>query len=311
MSDPPTTGPLAGLPKRATIVEVGPRDGLQNEAALVPTAAKVAFVDALSRAGLPVIEVTSFVKPQAVAQLADAEEVLKAIVRRPGIRYAALVPNERGLERALAAGVDEIGVFTAASETFNRRNVNATIAQSLTRFVPVVRRARAEQLRVRGYISMSFGCPYEGAIAPAKVIEVADRLGAIGVDEISIGDTIGIATPKAVVDLCALLLARFDARRLAMHFHDTRGAALANVMAALQVGIATFDSAAGGLGGCPYAPGASGNLATEDLLYMLDGMGIKTGSSIDDVVAATSLLAAALDHEPTSKYYQAAKRACA
>jgi len=293
------------LPRRVTIVEVGPRDGLQNEKSVVPTDVKVQFIDALSDAGLPAVEATSFVSPKSIPQLADAEEVLRRIQRRPGVRYPVLVPNERGMERALAAGAREVAVFTAASETFNRHNINATIDESIERFVPVVARARREDIRVRGYVSCSFGCPYEGPIPPQKVVAVADRLIALGIDEISVGDTIGVATPNQVVELSELLLKRVDAGRLAMHFHDTRGTALANVVTALEVGIAIFDSASGGLGGCPYAPGAAGNLATEDLLYLLHGMGIETGVSLEKVVAATSLLAGAIDHPPTSKYWQA------
>ncbi len=298
---------FATLPKRVTVVEVGPRDGLQNEKTIVPASLKVRFIDALSEAGLPVIEATSFVSPSSIPQLGDAEEVLRAITRRPGVRYSVLVPNERGLERALAAGAEEIAVFTAASETFNKRNINATIAESLERFAPVVSRAKSAGVGVRAYISTAFGCPYEGLIKPEAVASVADRLLALGVDEISIGDTIGVATPNQVVELCELLLKRIDVGRLALHLHDTRGTALANVVAGLQVGIAIFDAAAGGLGGCPYAPGASGNLATEDLIYMLDGMGIETGVGLDKVVRASALLAAALDHPLGSKYYQAAR----
>ncbi|HXN08380.1 MAG TPA: hydroxymethylglutaryl-CoA lyase [Candidatus Acidoferrales bacterium] len=294
------------LPKRVTVVEVGPRDGLQNERTLIPTDVKVRFVDALSDAGLPVIEVTSFVNPKAIPQLADAEDVLRAIARKPGVRYPVLVPNERGFERALIAGAHEIAVFTAASETFNKHNINATIAESIERFKPVVEGAKKHQMRVRGYVSTCFGCPYEGAVKPAAVLEVVAKLLALGIDEISISDTIGVATPRQVAELCALLLQKIDAGRLALHLHDTRGTALANVVAGLQSGVAIFDSSAGGLGGCPYAPGAAGNLATEDLIYMLDGMGIETGVSLDKVVRASALLATQLDHPMTSKYYQAA-----
>lgn len=294
------------LPKRVTVVEVGPRDGLQNEARIVPTAAKIEFIDALSDAGLPVIEATSFVSPRSIPQLADAEEVLRGIRPKVGVRYPVLVPNERGMDRALAAGAREVAVFTAASETFNRRNINATIDESIERFTPVVTIARDRGVRVRGYVSCSFGCPYEGAIAPEKPAAVARRLIEMGIDEVSIGDTIGVATPNQVVDVCQRLMRLIDVGRLAMHFHDTRGTALANVVAALELGVAIFDSSAGGLGGCPYAPGAAGNLATEDLLYLLHGMGIETGVSLPKVVEATSLLAATLDHPPTSKYWQAA-----
>jgi hydroxymethylglutaryl-CoA lyase len=296
------------LPRRVTVVEVGPRDGLQNEAAVIPTATKIAFIDALSDAGLPVIEATSFVSPKSIPQLADADDVLRGIIRKTGVRYPVLVPNERGMERALAAGARDVAVFTAASETFNKRNINATIDESIARFLPVVALARERGVRVRGYVSCCFGCPYEGAIAPDKPVAVARRLIDIGIDEVSIGDTIGVATPNQVVDVCERLKQFIDVGRLAMHFHDTRGTALANVVAALELGIAIFDSAAGGLGGCPYAPGAAGNLATEDLLYMLHGMGIQTGASLEKIVAATSLLAGALDHLPTSKYWQATRR---
>ena len=296
------------LPKRVTIVEVGPRDGLQNEAKIIPTDAKIAFIDALSAAGLPAIEATSFVAPHRIPQLADAEAVLAGITRKTGVRYPVLVPNERGMERALAAGAREVAVFTAASETFNRRNINASIDESLERFRPVVTLSRAAGVRVRGYVSCAFGCPYEGAISPDAVVSVAGRLVEMGIDEVSVGDTIGVGTPNQVVDVCGRLMARIDAGRLALHFHDTRGTALANVVTALELGVAIFDASAGGLGGCPYAPGAAGNLATEDLLYMLDGMGIETGVSLEKVVAATSLLAGALDHAPTSKYWQAVRR---
>ena len=294
------------LPKRVTVVEVGPRDGLQNESAIVPTPAKIAYIDALSDAGLPVIEATSFVNPASIPQLGDADDVMRGITRKTGVRYPVLVPNERGMQRALEAGVRDVAVFTAASETFNKRNINATIDESMARFAPVVALARANGIRVRGYVSCCFGCPYEGAITPDKPTAVARRLIELGIDEVSIGDTIGVATPNHVVELCERLKRHIDVGRLAMHFHDTRGTALANVVAALELGIAIFDSSSGGLGGCPYAPGAAGNLATEDLLYMLHGMGIKTGASLEGVVAATSLLAGSLGHPPTSKYWQAA-----
>jgi len=294
------------LPKRVTVVEVGPRDGLQNEANVVPTTAKIQFIDALSDAGLPVIEATSFVDPRWIPQLADADDVMRGISKKVGVRYPVLVPNARGMERALTAGAREVSVFTAASETFNKRNINATIDESIERFGPVVAAARSNGVRVRGYISCSFGCPYEGAVPPDKTVAVARRLVDLGIEEVSIGDTIGVATPNQIVDVSDRLMKHIDVGRLAMHFHDTRGTALANVVAALEMGIAIFDSSSGGLGGCPYAPGAAGNLATEDLLYMLHGMGIETGVALDKVVAATSLLARGLSHPPTSKYWQAA-----
>jgi hydroxymethylglutaryl-CoA lyase len=302
----PAVAALAGLPPAVTVVEVGPRDGLQNERVFVPTEAKIAFVDALAAAGLPVIEVTSFVRPDSIPQLRDAEDVMRGIPRRAGVRYAALVPNERGLDRARSCGVAEIAIFTAASETFARHNINAGIEESLARFAPVVRRAQAEGVRVRAYVSTAFGCPYEGLVAPAAVCAVVEKLFALGADEVSIGDTIGVATPLQVAELCGLLTRSADPACLALHLHDTRGTALANVLAGLLAGITIFDASAGGLGGCPYAPGAAGNLATEDLLYMLHGMGIRTGVDLKAVVQATRLIAGYLDHPPTSKYYAAA-----
>ncbi|HET7081944.1 MAG TPA: hydroxymethylglutaryl-CoA lyase [Chloroflexia bacterium] len=299
--------PLQNLPAAVTVVEVGPRDGLQNEKASVPTEAKIAFINLLSASGLPVIEATSFVSPRAVPQLADAGEVFAAIDKTPGVRYPVLVPNTRGMERALAAGVREVAVFTAASETFTGHNINATIAESLANFAAVIALAREHDVRVRGYVSTAFGCPYEGHVPPDKVRDVTMRLFDLGVAEVSIGDTIGVATPNGILEVMGLLLRDLPADRLALHLHDTRGTALANVLAALQLGITIFDSAAGGLGGCPYAPGASGNLATEDLLYMLDGLGIHTGVDLDKVVAASRYLAGVRGSVPASKYFQAAQ----
>ena len=298
------------LPTHVTVVEVGPRDGLQNEKGVVSTADKVRFVDLLSATGLPVIEATSFVSPKAIPQLADAAEVMAGIQRRSGVRYPVLVPNIKGMERALAAGVAEVAVFTGASETFVQHNINTSIAGSIENFTPVVARAREAGVRVRGYISTAFGCPYEGAVAPAAVLDVAERLLALGVDELSIGDTIGVATPNQVVEVTQLLLTRVPVEKLAMHFHDTRGTALANVLAALEQEVAIFDSSTGGLGGCPYAPGASGNLATEDLLYMLRGMGIQTGVDLDAVVEASRFLASVRGKSPASRYYAAATASC-
>jgi hydroxymethylglutaryl-CoA lyase len=294
------------LPRRVKIVEVGPRDGLQNEKGVVSTADKIHFIDLLSRAGFPVIEATSFVSPRAVPQLADAAEVMAGLTRQPAVRYAALVPNARGMERALAAGVDEVAVFTGASETFVQRNINTSIDGSIENFKPVVAMARAAGMRVRGYISTAFGCPYEGVVSPQAVAVVAGKLLVLGVDELSIGDTIGVATPNQVVDVTQALLAQTSLDRLAMHFHDTRGTALANVLAALEQGVSIFDSSAGGLGGCPYAPGASGNLATEDLLYLLHGLGVETGVDLDAVVAASAFLAGVRAAPPASRYYAAA-----
>jgi hydroxymethylglutaryl-CoA lyase len=293
-----------------TIVEVGPRDGLQNEATAVPTDEKVAFIDALSAAGLRVVEATAFVSPKAIPQLADGEEVFRRIAKRPGVRYPVLVPNERGLDRAESAGAREIAVFTAASETFNRKNINASIDESFERFGPVIRRARAAGMRVRGYVSCVFGCPYEGAIAPPAAARVARRLLDAGCDEISLGDTIGVGVPTqvpAVVERC--VDAGVPLSRLALHFHDTRGTALANVAEGLKQGVRIFDASAGGLGGCPYAPGAAGNVATEDLVYLLHGMGYATGVDLSLVAAASRTLAAAIGRRPVSRVFQALEAA--
>ena len=292
------------------VVEVGPRDGLQNEAAIVPVDAKVAFVDALTASGLRVIEATAFVSPKAIPQLADGEEVFRRIAKAPGVRYPVLVPNEKGLDRAASAGVREIAVFTAASETFNRRNINASIEESFARFAPVLERAKAAGMRVRGYVSCAFGCPYEGRIAPEAVARVSARLAAIGCDEVSVGDTIGVGVPTQVPEIVGRAVeAGVALERLALHFHDTRGTALANVAEGLRAGVRIFDSSAGGLGGCPYAPGASGNLATEDLLYLLNGMGYETGVDLARVAAATRGLAAAIGRRPASRVFQALEAA--
>jgi hydroxymethylglutaryl-CoA lyase len=295
---------MLSIPKHVSVYEVGPRDGLQNEATPVPTEAKIRYIDLLSEAGLPAIEATSFVSPRAIPQLADATEVMSGITRKEGVRYPVLVPNERGMLRAIEAGATEIAVFTAASESFTRANINATIAQSLDNFGPVISLAREHGISVRGYVSTALGCPYEGHVPPAKVAEVANALLAMGVHEISIGDTIGIGTPGDVERVFGLLLETIPADRLAVHFHDTRGTALANVLAVLQMGIATIDSSAGGLGGCPYAPGASGNLATEDLVYMLEGMGVHTGVDLDKLAHASLFILKALGKAPASKYLQ-------
>jgi len=301
---------LPALPGAVRVVEVGPRDGLQNEKALVPTAQKIAFIRLLAGSGLAVIEATSFVSPRAIPQLSDAGAVMAGLSQDGTVQYPVLVPNLKGMERALAAGVRAIAVFTAASESFTRHNINATIAESLANFRPVVALARQEGVTVRGYISTVFGCPYEGAVAPRQVLSVAQALLEMGISELSLGDTIGVATPNQVVDVLGLLTeGTIPVERLAVHFHDTRGTALANVLMALQLGISIVDSSAGGLGGCPYAPGAAGNLATEDLLYMLHGMGIHTGVDLEKVVAATRFIAPLLGHAPTSKYYQAATSA--
>lgn len=292
-------------PSRVTIVEVGPRDGLQNEQVTIPTEAKVAFVDALSAAGHQVIEVSAFVSPKWVPQMGDAGGVLAGITRRPGVRYTALVPNLPGLERALECGLTEVAIFAAASETFSRKNINQSIAESLATYKGVCDRARGAGLRVRGYLSTCFGCPFEGAVAPSAVADVAGRLLDLGVFEVAISDTIGVAHPGQVPRVVDAVTARVPLAQVALHFHDTRGTALANVLAGLDCGVMTFDSSAGGLGGCPYAPGAAGNLATEDLLYMLDGLGIDTGVSIDGVMAASLVIERHLDHPLPSRYVQA------
>ena len=264
-------------PARVTVVEVGPRDGLQNEAAIVPTAAKVRFIEMLAAAGLPVVEATSFVHPAAVPQLADADQVLPQIARRPGVRYPVLVPNTRGMERAIAAGADAVAVFTAASEAFAQANIRMTIAESLEAFAPVLTAARSAGMWTRGYVSTAFGCPYQGEVDPAAVADVADALDALGCDQISVGDTIGVAEPDDVGRVLLPLLERVPAERLALHLHDTRGRAIDNAAAGLRLGITTFDASASGLGGCPFAPGAPGNLATETLVSWLHGLGIETG----------------------------------
>jgi len=302
---------LTTLPERVKICEVGPRDGLQNESTLVSVEDKIHYIDMLSDANAPIVEATSFVSPKAIPQLADADEVFRRIAKRPGVTYLVLVPNDRGLERAIAADVKAIAVFTAASESFTKRNIGMTIDESLSTFAAVVKRARAEGMWIRGYISTAFGCPYEGAVPVENVVRVAERLADMGIDELSIGDTIGVGTPNQVVDVAGALQEKMPVERLAMHFHDTRGTALANVMAALQMGIASFDSSAGGLGGCPYAPGASGNLSTEDLLYMLHGMGIDTGIDLDKIRAASRFIASKLDHPLTSRAYVALEAATA
>jgi len=290
------------------VVEVGPRDGLQNEKVTLPTEAKIEYITALADAGLKVIEAGAFVSPKWVPQMADTAEVYREIPKDPGVEYPVLVPNMKGLERALEAGVKSIAIFTAASDTFNKRNINMTIDESFANYAPVAARAHDEKIRVRGYVSTAFGCPYEGDVPPEKVLEVTARLLDLGCYEVSVGDTIGVGTPMQVQGVIGVLLQVIPARKLAMHFHDTRGTALANTLAAMEMSIATFDASSGGLGGCPYAPGASGNLATEDLIYMLDHMGIETGVRLDRLVAASSLVGPYLDHPLPGKYLQACVR---
>jgi isopropylmalate/homocitrate/citramalate synthase len=299
----------ASTPTTVTIVEVGPRDGLQNERAVVPTDRKIAFVDYLSAAGHSAIEVTAFVSPKWVPQMSDASEVFRGIVRKPGVRYSALVPNRAGLDRAMAAGVTDIAVFAAASESFSRRNINQSIEESFTTYRQVTDAAAQASLRARAYLSTSFGCPFEGPVDPQRVAELTERLLSLGAYEVAVSDTIGIAHPGQVRQVLDVLLARVPLAQVALHFHDTRGTALANVLAALEYGIATFDSSAGGLGGCPYAPGAAGNLATEDLLYMLDGLGIATGVSREGVMRASVSIEDLLGHQLPSRWVQAHRAA--
>jgi hydroxymethylglutaryl-CoA lyase len=288
------------------IYEVGPRDGLQNETRQVPTAAKRRFIGLLADAGLREIEATSFVSPTAVPQLADADDLMSGLERRPGVRYPVLVPNQRGLERALAAHADAFCVFTAASEAFTKANINMTIAESLTAFGPVLERARRSGWWTRGYVSTAFGCPYQGEVGEAAVVGVTQQLLQLGVEEVSIGDTIGVAVPGDVRRIVgALLHAGIAPRQLAMHFHDTRGTALANVTAALELGIRCFDASTGGTGGCPYAPGASGNLATEDLAYLLDREGMTHGVDLDALLGAARFVAETLGRPLASRVGQA------
>jgi isopropylmalate/homocitrate/citramalate synthase len=298
---------LDSVPRRVTVVEVGPRDGLQNEAAAVTVDDRVAFCERLLDAGLKVVEVGAFVSPRWVPQMAGSAEVVRRVGRRPGAKTPVLVPNRQGFEQAREAGVREIAIFTAASETFNKKNINATIDESFQRFVEFVPEAVKDGFWVRGYVSTCFGCPYEGRVKPEKVAEVARRLLELGCQEISIGDTIGVAVPTQVTEVMGHLKEAAPVGVLAVHFHDTRGTALANVLAALETGIAVVDSSAGGLGGCPYAPGASGNLATEDLLYMLHGMGIATGVDLAKVAAASRAIAPRLGHTLPSRYLQACR----
>ncbi len=283
------------------VVEVGPRDGLQNEKTLVPAATKIALIDRLSACGFQVVEATSFVSPKWVPQLADAEEVLAGIQRRDDVAYPVLVPNAMGLERALAAGVRHIAVFTAASDAFNLKNTNIDVDGSLERLKPVVEQARAAGVSVRGYVSTVLGCPYQGHVPLADVVRVAGALHAMGCEEISLGDTIGVGTPARAREMLLACAQTVPMAQLAVHFHDTYGQALANVLACLEAGVRVVDSAVGGLGGCPYAKGASGNLATEDLLYMLEGLGLRTGIDLPAVTDTAVWISAELGRKPASK----------
>jgi hydroxymethylglutaryl-CoA lyase len=277
---------MSKWPKHVTIKEVGPRDGLQNEPTVIATEDKIVWINQLSKTGLTYIEITSFVHPKWIPQLADAFDVATNIERVPGVTYAALVPNQKGLEKALAAQVDEVSVFMSASETHNRKNINKSIDDTYSVLAEVVHEAKSAPKTVRGYLSAVFGCPYEGAVSVDQVISVSEKLFEMGIDELSFGDTIGVANPRQVEKVLDSLLKRFPKEKLAMHFHDTRGTALANVLVSLEMGITTFDSSLGGLGGCPYAPGASGNVATDDLLYMLCGMNISTGVDREQLTEA-------------------------
>ncbi|MFT6284961.1 MAG: hydroxymethylglutaryl-CoA lyase [Arenicella sp.] len=293
------------LPKSVKIVEVGPRDGLQNEQGLVPLAAKVALVEQLADAGCTVIETGSFVSPKWVPQMADSAAVFQQIKRQHNVRYTALTPNLRGLEAAIEAQVDEVAIFGAASEAFSQKNINCSIAESLERFLPVIELAQKHQLPVRGYVSCVLGCPYEGFIAPQKVAEVSQLLIDMGCYEISLGDTIGVGTPVKTQHMLDVVISNIPADKLAVHFHDTYGQALANILIALQQGISVVDSAVSGLGGCPYAKGASGNVATEDLVYMLDGMNIETGINLKQLTQAGLKMMQALGRESNSKVARA------
>jgi hydroxymethylglutaryl-CoA lyase len=289
------------LPSKVRLVDVGPRDGLQNEPGVVPTEVKVELIHRLAEAGLSAIEATSFVSPKWVPQMGDHTEVMKRIQRKPGVSYPVLVPNMKGLESALAAGVEEIAGFAAATESFSQRNTNCTIAESMERFAPVCKRALESGVKVRGYISVVLGCPYEGEVKPEIVADIAKRLYDFGCYEISLGDTIGVGTPGKTERLFETVRQKVPVSKLGGHFHDTYGQALANILAAMEVGVSTFDSSIAGLGGCPYAPGATGNVATEDVLYMLDGMGIETGVRMDGLLSAEEYICTFLKRPTVSR----------
>lgn len=289
------------LPKKVTVKEVGPRDGLQNEKERVATEDKIAWIDSLSETGVSYIEVSSFVHPKWIPQLADAAEVLKAIKRKKGVTYAALVPNIRGLDRALEVDVDEVSIFMSASEGHNRSNINKSIEETYPILGEVVKEAKQAGKRVRGYVSTVIACPYDGPVSPSQVRTVADQLFSMGIDELSLGETIGVAVPTQVEQLLDELLLHFDSEKLAMHFHDTRGTALANIVKSLEMGITIFDSSLGGLGGCPYAKGASGNVATDDLVYMLHELGIETGIDFQSLMKSGQLIETALGKQLKSR----------
>jgi hydroxymethylglutaryl-CoA lyase len=289
------------LPKRVRMVEMGPRDGLQNEPGVVPVEVKVELINRLSDAGLPAVEAGSFVSPKWVPQMADTDKVMAAIRRKPGVSYPVLVPNMKGLEGALAAGVREVAVFAAATEAFSRRNTNCSIAESLERFAPVCKTALDAGLKVRGYVSVVLGCPFEGAVKPEAVADVAAKLYDMGCYEISLGDTTGMGTPANTQRMIGVVSKRVPVDKLGGHYHDTYGQALANILASLELGVATFDSSVAGLGGCPYSPGATGNVASEDVLYMLDGMGIETGVDMGKLLEAGQYICAAINRPNNSR----------
>jgi hydroxymethylglutaryl-CoA lyase len=293
------------LPRKVRIVEVAPRDGLQNEAKTVPAAIKIELIRRLVDAGLPAVEATAFVSPKWVPQMADHAEVMAGIRKRPGVAYPVLVPNMKGFEAARGAGAEEIAVFGAASETFSRKNINCSIAESLERFAPVVKAAKAQGVRVRGYISCAAGCPYEGEVKPNAVADVANKLYRMGCYEISLGDTIGVGTPRKIRAMIEAVAKKVPIGKLAGHYHDTYGQALANIYASLELGVKTFDSSVSGLGGCPYAKGATGNVATEDVVYMLDGLGIETGVDLVKLFRAGEFICRELGREPASKVARA------
>lgn len=295
------------LPQRVTLVEVGPRDGLQNEPGTIPLGAKLRLLDELAEAGHTVLEAGSFVNPKWVPQMADSEDVFQKVKRAPGVRYAALTPNLKGFERAMAVDADEVAIFAAASESFSQKNINCSIAESIARFEPVMAAAKARDIPVRGYISCVLGCPYEGEIAPQAVLEVTRTLLEMGCYEVSLGDTIGTGTAGSMATLLETLLADYPAEKLAVHCHDTYGQALANILVALQHGVATVDASVAGLGGCPYAEGASGNVATEDVVYMLNGLGIETGIDLPKLISAGRNISAVLGRPSVSRVSRATR----
>ena len=299
------------LPLTARLVDVGPRDGLQNEAAPIATAIKIELIERLAAAGLSAVEATAFVSPKWVPQMADAAEVLRGITRRPGVSYPVLTPNLKGFDAAVEAGAQEVAIFAAASETFSQKNINCSVAESLKRFEPVVGAAQAMEMKVRGYVSCVVGCPYEGEVAPARVAAVARALKDMGCYEVSLGDTIGVGTPASVSRMLEIVGRDVPVKSIAGHFHDTYGMAIANIYASLQMGLAVFDASVAGLGGCPYAQGASGNVATEDVVYLLNGLGIHTGIDLDQLVAAGAFISAHLGREPASKAARALLAKCA